>query len=432
MTKHRNKAGLVAAIQVEHRRLEKTLALVNWNDMVREGVVGNWSAKDVLAHLTAWEQLLLRWYDEGFHGKMSSPPVPTGMSRSSEDALNQKLFEQNRKRQLASVLSEFQTSYQQVLSTVQVIPEEDMFTPGSYAWTERLTLADYIAGNTCNHYLWAKTQIQKWLKRETTAGENLINLPEQLEKLVGGYTRNQVTIGESTAATWRLEQPGHPTLFLKIERNNPRRELTLSREVEVMSWLHGKLPVPEVIYYLENGDTDYLLMSAISGLNAVDIKGKVYNAELVRLLAQGLRMVHSVPVDDCPFDWSLDKSIKMAEYNLKHYLVDEEDFDEQRRGMTAAALMDELHRHRPPDEDLVFTHGDYCLPNIIIDKGRVSGFIDLSKAGISDRYQDIALALRSIEYNLGPGFDRIFLNEYGITEPDLKKMEYYKLLDEFF
>ena len=42
-----------------------------------------------------------------------------------------------------------------------MIPEEDMFSPGRYAWTGRLTLADYIAGNTCNHYRWAKTQIRR-------------------------------------------------------------------------------------------------------------------------------------------------------------------------------------------------------------------------------------------------------------------------------
>lgn len=164
MTKHRSKAAIIEAIQVEHRRLEKCLASVSRKEMVKRGVVGIWSVKDVLAHLTAWEQLLLSWYDAGLRGKMPSRPVPVGMSRNAIDALNQDIFEQNQKRPLASVFVEFQSSYQQVLAMVQIVPEEDMFEPGRYSWTGQLILADYIASNTCNHYLWAKTQIQKWMK----------------------------------------------------------------------------------------------------------------------------------------------------------------------------------------------------------------------------------------------------------------------------
>jgi hypothetical protein len=132
--------------------------------MVKSGVVGTWSVKDVLAHLTAWEQLLLNWYNAGLHDKSPLLPVPVGMSKNAIDALNQDIFEQNRHKSLSSVLSEFQASYLQVLKLVQVVSEEDMFKPGKYAWTGRFIFADYIAGNTCNHYLWAKTKIRIWMK----------------------------------------------------------------------------------------------------------------------------------------------------------------------------------------------------------------------------------------------------------------------------
>ncbi|CAF1629466.1 unnamed protein product [Adineta ricciae] len=76
----------------------------------------------------------------------------------------------------------------------------------------------------------------------------------------------------------------------------------------------------------------------------------------------------------------------------------------------------ELISHAP-DEDLVFTHGDYCLPNIIFDDNecRAIGFVDLGCAGIADRYHDIALGLWSIQYNLGDGFREIFLNAAAIS-----------------
>ena len=52
-----------------------------------------------------------------------------------------------------------------------------------------------------------------------------------------------------------------------------------------------------------------------------------------------------------------------------------------------------------PKEELVFTHGDYCLPNSFIKDNKTVGFIDLGNAGIADKWQDLALCIRSLEHN---------------------------------
>src|SRR5919202_4271847 len=95
----------------------------------------------------------------------------------------------------------------------------------------------------------------------------------------------------------------------------------------------------------------------------------------------------------------LDAEIARAEARLRHGQVDEADFDQQRQGHRAVDLFQTLRLTRPHAEDLVFTHGDYCLPNIMIDAGQVAGFLELGSAGIGDRYRDLALAARSITYN---------------------------------
>jgi aminoglycoside phosphotransferase len=81
---------------------------------------------------------------------------------------------------------------------------------------------------------------------------------------------------------------------------------------------------------------------------------------------------------------------------------------------------------------LIFTHGDYCLPNIIIHEGKLNGFIDWGRAGIADKYQDIALVVRSIIRNFGKKYTNMFLDEYGLVQFDRARIEYYQLLDEFF
>jgi hypothetical protein len=164
VTKQTSKAQLLSDIVTERRRLEKNLAALSQAEMIQPGVTGNWSAKDVLAHIVAWEQLFLSWYRSGLEGQTPERP-PVGMSQRAIDELNEEIYETHRDRALEKVKSEFSASYQQVLAAVEEIPEEEMFAHGRYGWTGKLTLADYIAGNTCNHYAWANAQVRKWRKR---------------------------------------------------------------------------------------------------------------------------------------------------------------------------------------------------------------------------------------------------------------------------
>ena len=257
-----------------------------------------------------------------------------------------------------------------------------------------------------------------------------IKLPQSFNDFVAGYTWNAVTTGKSSAKTYCLQRRHHPTMFLKVDKKWPRRELL--EEKRVLEWLSGKLSVATVVFFDEDDSNDYLLISGIPGVDAANLVGGIEDTRLVTLLAEGLRMIHGVPIDNCPFDRSLDRMIEIAGFNVEHKLVDEDDFADIRRGKTAEELYKELIRLRPVNEDLVFTHGDYCLPNIMINQQKIAGFIDLHRAGIADRYKDIALAIRSTRSNMGAGYEKTFFKEYGISEPDIHKIEYYMLLDEFF
>jgi hypothetical protein len=161
LTKYNRKDKLLKDIQAEHRRLEKLLAAFSEEQLLLPGAVGNWSVKDVLAHLVEWEQLFLEWYRCGVEG--ASPAIqPVGMGRTAIDQLNQGFFERNRQRPLPEILDDFKASYPEILGTVQAVSEEDMFSAGRYAWTGRLVLADYIAANTCSHYHWASGKIKSF------------------------------------------------------------------------------------------------------------------------------------------------------------------------------------------------------------------------------------------------------------------------------
>ncbi len=90
-------------------------------------------------------------------------------------------------------------------------------------------------------------------------------------------------------------------------------------------------------------------------------------------------------------------------------------------------LLDWLCSNRP-EEDIVFIHGDYCLPNVFLD-GDSIGFIDLDHAGTGDRWADIALCWRSLKDNFNgsyggkiyPDFDPDILFEKLNIAPDREK-----------
>ena len=73
--------------------------------------------------------------------------------------------------------------------------------------------------------------------------------------------------------------------------------------------------------------------------------------------------------------------------------------------------MEENARHLRPNALL---HGDYCLPNVMLDNWRFAGFIDLGRAGVGDRHIDIFWGLWTLNYNLKTNmfYDR-FLDVYG-------------------
>ena len=256
----------------------------------------------------------------------------------------------------------------------------------------------------------------------------LKSLPRPLRPFAEGRTCTPITIGESPADTFRLDGAGQPPLYLKVSPVWRRRDLL--REKERIEWLRGRLSVPEALAYESDCRNEYLVLSALPGRDAASLCGDRPDDELVRLLALGLRLIHAVPIEQCPFDMSLDKTIDEVDRNVTRGLVDETNFHDEVRGRSAAEVFEELLSTRPAEEDLVFTHGDYCLPNVMIDGEEVAGFVDWGWAGIADRYKDIALVVRSLERNTGKDLRTMFFKAYGLASPDAQKIEYYRLLDE--
>jgi aminoglycoside 3'-phosphotransferase II len=259
-----------------------------------------------------------------------------------------------------------------------------------------------------------------------------VNLPLSIAELLLPHSLEQVHIGKSQSGVYQVRLKNQAPAFLKVG-SSPNVVKEIRREIKVLHWLKNRLPVPRPMWVAEESETIHFLLSAVPGENLAAAAKGMPAEECLAAGTRFLRKWHSLPIPDCPFDRRLSVTVTSARQNLEAGLVDNADFDSERTGKTANDIHAELLGEIPSTEDLVFTHGDFCLPNLIFNTGEIAGAVDLARAGIADRHQDIALFLRSFQFNVAkPNID-LFLREYKhIKELDSKKLAFYRLLDEFF
>lgn len=209
--------------------------------------------------------------------------------------------------------------------------------------------------------------------------ENRISLPPAIEERLAG--RELVEITENHVSGDLVYGVGDEYI-LKVSDQIER----LCRERRVNDFLAGRLPVSETVLFEIEAGRAFYLKTMLQGENLAERKYLADPRELVRLLAQAMGMIHSVDPGDCPIK-------------------------------------------NPDSEGDCFIHGDFCLPNILVKDGKVSGFIDTEAAGIGDPWMDYAWCIWSLEYNLGTSqYTDLLLDALGI-EFDREKYERYTSLN---
>lgn len=263
----------------------------------------------------------------------------------------------------------------------------------------------------------------------------LLLIPCNIKKLIEGKKYTFDDMGKSGSTILLFED-----CVLKILNSRLHNE---ESSVEVLNWLKGKLPVPEVLAFEKNGDYQYLLMTRIPGVMSCSEYYMEHPGELLPLLAQALKMLWSVDISGCPKSRDFDSELRAARYRVENGLVDIEDAEPDTFGENGfenpETLLKWLEENKPKYEP-VLSHGDFCLPNVLLKDGKVSGFIDCGDMAIGDKWKDIALCYRSLKHNFDgtfggkvyPDFNPDSLFDALGIEPDWEKIRYWILLDELF
>ncbi len=164
MPRPATKSQLIIESQNEYAALEVFLGTLAPQQMIAPGALGDWSVKDVLAHLLEWQQMTLGWHNAGLRGETPVIPAP-GYKWSEIPRLNQAIYEKHQSAPLEEIIEQFRASHRQVMALIESLSEEQLFTRGYYAWTKTSTLGTYFVSNTSSHYRWARTEMRKQLKK---------------------------------------------------------------------------------------------------------------------------------------------------------------------------------------------------------------------------------------------------------------------------
>jgi len=157
-----SKAELLQRIHGEYDKLEQALSPLSDEQMLAAPAAG-WSVKDLLAHITAWQQILLRFHIGRQPFAEAAPGIAVDYATSDVDTINDALYRRDRDKPLPEVLEAFRRSHRQTLAAVEGMSEAELFgqyTPPGRDPSDGGQLINWVAGDTYEHYMEHRATIE--------------------------------------------------------------------------------------------------------------------------------------------------------------------------------------------------------------------------------------------------------------------------------
>ena len=234
----------------------------------------------------------------------------------------------------------------------------------------------------------------------------LTSLPVDIPQQFRIFAENAAVFDSSCSAdaqVWFLDK--NDGFYLKKAAKG-----VLQKESAMYSYFHSKGLAPEVLVF-ESLENDWMLTTCVKGEDCTD---SIYLSDPKRLsetIGILLRQLHETDFTGCPIanrtqDYltTVEKNYHLGQYDLSY-------FPSPISADEAWKIAQENGKYLQTDTLL---HGDYCLPNIMLDNWNFSSFIDLGCGGVGDRHIDLFWGIWTLQFNLKTDkFTNRFLDAYG-------------------
>lgn len=163
-----NKTQLLTALASEREQTTALLAQIDDHIISTEAVFDDWTTKDLLGHLTAWEAELITALFKLQRGHRGRPRY-YGLTQDKIDALSLQWRAESRERQLVTIINDFQGVRKQLIRQLDKFDNRKLNDPKRYNyWLKGKTLIDYIAYNAIDHEIEHRAQIANWWQARST------------------------------------------------------------------------------------------------------------------------------------------------------------------------------------------------------------------------------------------------------------------------
>ncbi|MDR0886890.1 MAG: aminoglycoside 3'-phosphotransferase [Clostridiales Family XIII bacterium] len=246
---------------------------------------------------------------------------------------------------------------------------------------------------------------------------DIASLPTQLQEYANGANVYNSSCSPFAHVYFIDKDGGY---FLKIAKKD-----SLHSEAVMMAYFHKKGLSGRVYESITDATRDYLLTERIAGFDGTEHKYLENPEKLCDVFAESLWRLHESDNSDCPkigigrtesflADVERARMLDTIDSDLLEY-IGLQDKNE-------AYHLLENQKYLLRDDALI--HGDYCLPNILLDDFKFGGFIDVGLGGIGDRHYDLFWGIWTLLFNLHTDeFKDRFLDCYGRDHIDLNRLK---------
>jgi hypothetical protein len=163
------KSELLAQIERERVFWEQLVAEVGEEHMLESGATGDWTFKDVVAHLNGWRRKTLARLNAARAGQTPAPPPwPAHFNEEADvEEINAWIYQANRDRPLQEVLDAYQRSFSAMREAVSALSERDLTEPGRYDWLEGEPLATVLTASFGHLHEEHEPALRDWLDQRT-------------------------------------------------------------------------------------------------------------------------------------------------------------------------------------------------------------------------------------------------------------------------
>lgn len=153
---------LLTRIEKAWQDFQQSYAGLSDSQLITSGVTGEWSVRDILAHVTTWEQESLKHLPDILKGRK---PPRYSVTYGGINGFNRTMTEQKRGLTLAEVRHQLEDTHRQVIGLIESVPEEQLRTETPFRHRLRL--------DTYSHYPKHAQAIRRW-RNQKAGGKGIL------------------------------------------------------------------------------------------------------------------------------------------------------------------------------------------------------------------------------------------------------------------